>query len=243
MSRLRNSIRSKTSGATHCGLSRCRRNGTLTKPFSSRRVRTGLIVTLPIGSQPTLWGYERDREGPGRRLREGAQPRPPRAARSGQGARPAALLPPAHLAGRPGGGDGGARDDHARLQQLPRPDRRQPGQGGRSRRARDLRHRRHRLAAAERDDAAAPRPRARAGGVDADRGRDRLHHRLPVEPRLHRHDPRAGRHGDLRLRRPRLDPRRLSALRRQAAPLPPQPHGQAREDAPARRARTAAASS
>ena len=34
---------------------------------------------------------------------------------------------------------------------------------------------------------------------------------------LHRHDPRARRHGDLRLGRPRLDPRRLQALRRQAA--------------------------
>ena len=43
-----------------------------------------------------------------------------------------------------------------------------------------------------------------------------------------------GRHGDLRLRRPRLDPRRLPPLRRQAAPLPPQPHGQAGEDARAR---------
>ena len=40
---------------------------------------------------------------------------------------------------------------------------------------------------------------------------------------------------DLRLRRPRLDPRRLPPLRRQAAPLPPQPHGQAGEDAAARR--------
>ncbi len=46
-----------------------------------------------------------------------------------------------------------------------------------------------------------------------------------------------GRHRDRRLRRPRLDPRRLPALARQAAPLPPQPPGEAREDAPARRAR------
>ena len=43
----------------------------------------------------------------------------------------------------------------------------------------------------------------------------------------------ARRHGDLRLRRPRLDPRRLPPLRRQAAALPPQPHGQAGEDAAA----------
>ena len=68
-----------------------------------------------------------------------------------------------------------------------------------------------------------------------DRGRDRLLDRLPVEPGHDRHDPRAGRHGDRRLRRPRLDPRRLPPLRRQAAALPPQPHGQAGEDAAARR--------
>ena len=110
-------------------------------------------------------------------------------------------------------------------------------------RARDLRHRRDRLAAAERDDPAPRRARARAGGVDGDRGRDRLHDRLPVERRLHRHHPRARRHGDLRLRRPRLDPRRLPALRRQAAPLPPQPDGQAGEDAASGPPRTAAASS
>ena len=60
---------------------------------------------------------------------------------------------------------------------------------------------------------------------------------------LHRHDPRARRHGDLRLRRPRLDPRRLPPLRRQAAALPPQPDGQAGEDAASARPRTAAASS
>ena len=48
------------------------------------------------------------------------------------------------------------------------------------------------------------------------------------------HDPRPGRHGYLRLRRPRLDPRRRQALRRQAAPVPPQPDGQARADARAR---------
>ena len=44
----------------------------------------------------------------------------------------------------------------------------------------------------------------------------------------------ARRHGDRRLRRPRLDPRRLPALARQAAPVPPQPARQAREDARAR---------
>ena len=53
----------------------------------------------------------------------------------------------------------------------------------------------------------------------------------------------AGRHGHRRLRRPRLDPRRLPALARQAAPVSPQPPGQAREDARARRRTTAAACS
>jgi len=44
-------------------------------------------------------------------------------------------------------------------------------------------------------------------------------------------DPRARRHRDLRLRRSRLDPRRLPPLRRALAPLPPQPNGQAGDDA------------
>ena len=43
-----------------------------------------------------------------------------------------------------------------------------------------------------------------------------------------------GRHRDRRLGRPRLDPRRLPALAREAAPVPPQPARQAREDARAR---------
>ena len=42
---------------------------------------------------------------------------------------------------------------------------------------------------------------------------------------------------DRRLRRPRLDPRRLPALARQAAAVSPQPPGQAGEDAPARAGR------
>ena len=48
---------------------------------------------------------------------------------------------------------------------------------------------------------------------------------------------------DRRLGRPRLDPRRLPALARQAAPVPPQPARQAREDARARGRATAAACS
>ena len=57
------------------------------------------------------------------------------------------------------------------------------------------------------------------------------------------HAAGARRHRDRRLRRPRLDPRRLPALAREAAPVPPQPARQAREDARARRRTTAAACS
>ena len=57
-------------------------------------------------------------------------------------------------------------------------------------------------------------------------------HRAPGQPRRRSARPaRPARHRDRRLRRPRLDPRRLPALAREAARLPPQPPGQAREDA------------
>ncbi len=49
-----------------------------------------------------------------------------------------------------------------------------------------------------------------------------------------RHDPRGRGHRHRRLRRPRVDPRRLHPLPGQAAPVPPQPPGQAREGAAAR---------
>ena len=89
----------------------------------------------------------------------------------------------ARVAGRAGGRDGGRRADHARLQQLPRADRRRARDAGRARRAGPLRHRPHRLAPAQRHDRPAPRARARAGRVDGHRGRDRLHHRPPGQPR------------------------------------------------------------
>ena len=86
-----------------------------------------------------------------------------------------------------------------------------------------------RLAAAQRH--ARPPPRAGAGArrLARHRGRARLHDRPPGQPRRARHDPRPGRHGDRRLRRPRLDPRRRAALAREAARLPPQPARPARE--------------
>ncbi len=52
----------------------------------------------------------------------------------------------------------------------------------------------------------------RAGRVHGRRGRARLHHRLPRQHRRDRHAARPRRHRDLRLRRPRLDPRRGVAL-------------------------------
>ena len=126
-----------------------------------------------------------------RRLREGPRPRAGRAAARGARGRPAALLPPLESPAAPGGRDGGRRADHARLQQLPRADRRPARHRGRARRARALRHRADRLAPAQRHDRPAPRARARAGGVDGHRGRDRLHHRPPGQRRRARHAARA----------------------------------------------------
>ena len=58
---------------------------------------------------------------------------------------------------------------------------------------------------------------ARDRRLDGDRGRDRLHHRPPGQRRHARDDPRPRRHRRRRLRRPRVDPRRLPAQPRQAA--------------------------
>ena len=103
-----------------------------------------------------------------------------------------------------------------------------------------LRHRPHGLAVHERHHAAAPGARARDRGLDGHRGRAGLHHRLPGQRGLHRHAARAGRHGDLRLGRPRLDPRRGDDVPRPHPPVPPQPARQAGEDARALRRATAA---
>ena len=167
-------------------------------------------------------------------------PRPRRAARSRQAGRPPPLLPDPRVPGGARGGDGGTRDDHARLQQLPGADHGRAGQAGGPRRPGALRHRRHRLAPAQRHHAPPRGAGARARRLDGDRGRDRLHDRLPVEPGRDQRHPRARRHRDLRLGRPRLDPRRLQALRRPPAALPPQPDGQAGDDAGAGRSPTRA---
>ena len=156
----------------------------------------------------------------------------------------AALLP---RAGGPDAArrrDGGQAPDHARLQQLPRAHRRRARQAGRARRAQPLRHRADRLALPERHDRPAPRARARAGRLA------RAPRRALVFTTGHQanlgalgHDPRPGRHGGRRLRRPRLDPRRLHPLARQAAAVPPQPRRPAREHARRRPPATAAGSS
>ncbi|CAA9533866.1 MAG: Serine palmitoyltransferase, partial [uncultured Solirubrobacteraceae bacterium] len=166
-----------------------------------------------------------------RRLRQGSRPRSrgaaPRGARSG----PPSLLSAHRVAGHAGHGGRGPCPDHARLEQLPRADRRRAGQAGRPRRDPPLRHRPDRLAAAQRHHVAAPRARGGDRRVDADRGRDRLHHRPPGEHRDARDDPRPRRHRHRRLGRPRVDPRRLPAVAGQAASVPPRAPGQAREAA------------
>src|SRR3982074_2866995 len=62
-----------------------------------------------------------------------------------------------------------------------------------------------------------------AGGGEGDRSRDRLHHRSPGEFGLHGDDSRAGGHGDRRLRRSRVDPRRVHPVPGQAPRLPAHP--------------------
>ena len=137
----------------------------------------------------------------------------------------------------PGGGDGGPRADHARLEQLPRPDHRRARQAGRTRRPGRLRHGPHRLALHERHDPAAPGARARAGRVDGHRAR-RWSTPPATRPTWARRHPAGTRgHRDLRLGRPRLDPGRRVDVAGPHPPLPPQPPRQARADALARRGR------
>ena len=68
-------------------------------------------------------------------------------------------------------------------------------------------------------------------------GRARLHDRLSGEPRLPVRRPGPLGHRDRRLLRPRIDPRRLQALRSAPAALPAPADRQARDDARARRGR------
>ena len=180
--RFRNSRRSSFSGGTHCGWLACRRNGRSMNRFRSRAPETDLTST-PTAEAPYMhtstdvFAKVRDHE------------RAELLARRARGGRPA-LLPRAHLAGDAGRRDGGRRADHARLEQLPRPDRRRARDAGRRGRAAPLRHRPDRLAPAQRHDPAAPRARARDRRVDGHRGRDRLHDRPPGQRRHARHAAR-----------------------------------------------------
>ena len=181
--RFRNSRRSSRSGGTQTPEVEWSRYGSSMNSFRSRREATGWTATdterhpthMPtaIDVFEKVRGHERSEQ-----LRA---------------AREADLLPyfrRLESPAAPGRGDGGRRADHARLQQLPRPDRRRARHAGGARRARALRDRADRLAAAQRDDRPAPGARARAGGVDGHRGGDRLHHRPPGQPRLPRHAAR-----------------------------------------------------
>ena len=108
---------------------------------------------------------------------------------------------------------------------------------GAARRAGPLRDRPDRLAPAQRHDrrcTSSSRPRSPTGWAP----RTRSSSRPATRPTSARSGTilGAGRHGDRRLRRPRLDPRRLPALAREAAPVPPQPPRPAGEAARARRA-------
>ena len=134
---------------------------------------------------------------PGRRLREGAHPRP--RSSSSKPPRRRDLLPYFRLLEprRPGPvvEMEGRETIMLGSNNYLGPDRRRAGQAGaRATRSSSYGTGAHRLAPAERDHPPARRARARARRVDGDRGRDRLHDRLPGEPRRDRHDPRARRH-------------------------------------------------
>ena len=147
-------------------------------------------------------------------------------------------------AGAAGRRDGGRRADHARLQQLPRADRRRARHAGR------------RATRCERYGTGLTGSRLLNGTIPLHLELEReIAEWMGTEDAIvfttgHQanvgtlgHDPRARRHRRRRLRRPRLDPRRLPALAGQAAPLPPQPARQARARRSSARRATAAASS
>ena len=125
MRRLWNMWRSTRSGGTHCGEVECSRNGSSTNSCRSRRDETGRTSRL---TAPTLHVLHDTR-----RLRQGPRPRALRAAARRARGRHPALLPHARGPGRPRRRDGGRRADHARLEQLPRADRRRARHRGRAR--------------------------------------------------------------------------------------------------------------
>ena len=112
--RIRKRWRSRRSGGTQTPEVECSRYGSSTNSRRSRQPETGRTTTL-TETDPTNADCHR-------RLRQGARARALRAAARRPRGGPAALLPPPRGPGRAGGGDGGRRADHARLQQLPRAD-------------------------------------------------------------------------------------------------------------------------
>ena len=191
--RMRNSRRSSRSGGTHTPELECSRYGSSMNSRRSRHDATGRTTTL-TEADPTC-------RPPSTSSRRSAGTSAPSSC--GRPARPTCSPTSAALEGPagPGGRDGGRRADHARLQQLPRADRR-PARA--CRRARDALDRYgtgltgSRLLNGTLD--LHLRARGRARGVDGHRGGDRLLHRPPGQRRHARHDPRPRRHGDRRLR-------------------------------------------
>ena len=246
MRRLRKSRRSSLSGGTHCGWLACRRNGRSTKRLQIARAgdRSYLHAHSP-GTLPDRRPRPRSnrpdatcRAPPAAtgRLREGSRPRARRGPRRRR-ARPGSL-PYFHVVTSPARGvvemEGAERimlgsNNYLGLTDDPRV-----------------------IAGAQQ--------RARASTGPASPARGCLNGTTPLHLELERelaewmgteaalvfttgHQANLGtlgtilgarRHRDRGLRRPRLDPRRLRALAREAAALPPQPPGEAREDARAR---------
>ena len=178
-----------------------------------------------------------------RRIRQGPRARTARAAEDGTRARRPALLPGVGGPDAARRGDGGQAPGHARLEQLPGADRRRARQTGRARRARTG------------TAPASPAPAFLNGTIELHMELEReLAEWLDTEAALvfttgHQANVGAlgtilgpGRHRDRRLRRPRVDPRRLPPLPRQAQGLPAQPGRPARADASRPRPRRAAAS-
>ena len=101
----------------------------------------GTLADMPEAPTPTVPGP----------VRESPRPRSPRADRLRPRARPAPVLQAGRVRGGARRSAWRARAADARLQQLPRPDRRSAREGRRARRARALRDGAHRLAPDERD--------------------------------------------------------------------------------------------
>ena len=137
-----------------------------------------------------------------------------------------ARIPPGHRSG-----DGGQAAHHARLEQLPRPDRQRRDRRSGPRGALPLRNGLLRLPLPQRDAPSSPGTRRGTREVPPQGSGLHLQHRLPVQPRHHLRDRRPPRRDPLRQGEPRVDLRRLYALVRQDGPLQPQRYEGPREEA------------